>query len=213
MAGALVTAASPSQTVTVTTDASGRFSMLSLAPDTYTISAAKQGFETASITGVSVFADQVQTIRVTLAPSLKTIARVTARSSMDLVKPGTTTDVYSVNSTVTQAAAGVGGGGNLNNAYSAIATVPGVVRSAQPARLGSDGLHPRRQLRSGRLRVRRRAGEPLVRQLSGRHGRNAGPARAAGLRGRRNRRRERDRPGRFHQSGHQDRDLPRIRYR
>lgn len=44
---------------------------------------------------------------------------------MDLVKPGTTSDVYSVNSTVTQAAAGLGGGGNLNNAYSAIASVPG----------------------------------------------------------------------------------------
>src|SRR5580700_2709551 len=124
-AGASITAASPSQTVTVTTDASGRFSMLSLAPDTYTIEASKAGFETSTITGVSVFADQVQTIRVTLAPSLRTIARVTARSSMDLVKSGTTTDVYSVNSTVTQAAAGIGGGGNLNNAYSAIAAVPG----------------------------------------------------------------------------------------
>ncbi|HEY6326468.1 MAG TPA: TonB-dependent receptor [Candidatus Cybelea sp.] len=126
VAGARVIATSPSQTVTVTTDASGRFAMLSLAPDTYSVSAAKQGFETAAITGVSVFADQLQTIRVTLAPSLKTIARVTARSSMDLVKPGTVTDVYSVNATVAQAAAGVGGGGNLNNAYSAIATVPGV---------------------------------------------------------------------------------------
>ena len=44
---------------------------------------------------------------------------------MDLVRPGTTTDVYSVNAAVTQAAQGVGGGGNLNSAYSAIATVPG----------------------------------------------------------------------------------------
>ena len=44
---------------------------------------------------------------------------------MDVVKPGTTSDVYSVNATVTQAVAGVGGGGNLNNAYSAIATIPG----------------------------------------------------------------------------------------
>jgi hypothetical protein len=125
IAGARVTAESPSQTLAVTTDASGRFSMLSLAPDTYTIEASKTGFETVAVTGVSIFADQVQTIRVTLAPSLKTIARVTARSSMDLVKPGTTTDVYSVNAAVTQAAAGVGGGGNLNNAYSAIATIPG----------------------------------------------------------------------------------------
>ena len=44
---------------------------------------------------------------------------------MDVVKSGTTSDVYSVNAAVTQAAAGIGGGGNLNNAYSAIATVPG----------------------------------------------------------------------------------------
>jgi Carboxypeptidase regulatory-like domain/TonB dependent receptor len=125
IAGASVLATSPSQVVTITTDASGRFSMLSLAPDTYTITVSKDGFETSTTTGVSVFADQVQTLRVALAPSLRTIARVTARSSMDVVKSGTTTDVYSVNSSVTQAAAGIGGGGNLNNAYSAIAAVPG----------------------------------------------------------------------------------------
>ena len=83
-----------------TTDASGRFALLSLAPDTYTITVSKDGFETSSLTGVSVFADQLQTIRVALAPSLRTIAHVTARSSMDLVKSGTTSDVYSVNSTV-----------------------------------------------------------------------------------------------------------------
>ncbi|MGA9945898.1 MAG: TonB-dependent receptor [Candidatus Cybelea sp.] len=125
IAGARVLAVSPSQTATVTTDASGRFALLSLAPDTYTITVSKDGFETSSLTGVSIFADQLQTIRVTLAPSLRTIAHVTARSSMDLVKSGTTSDVYSVNSTVAQAAAGLGGGGNLNNAYSAIASVPG----------------------------------------------------------------------------------------
>ena len=125
LADARVVATSPSQSITVTTDATGRFSMLSLAPDTYTIAVSKQGFDTTTITGISVFADQLQTLRVTLTPSLRTIARVTARSSMDVVKSGTTTDVYSVNSTVAQAAAALGGGGDLNNAYSAIAAVPG----------------------------------------------------------------------------------------
>jgi hypothetical protein len=126
LAGVKIVAVSASQTETVITDAAGRFGLLTLAPDTYTITASRQGFDTVSLTGISVFADQVQTLRVTLAPSLRTIAHVTARSSMDLVKPGTTSDVYSVNSTVTAAAAGMGGGGNLNNAYSAIASVPGV---------------------------------------------------------------------------------------
>ena len=125
VAGARVTAASPSQTATTTTDSGGRFAFLSLAPDTYTITVLKQGFDISTTTGVSVFADQLQTLRIALLPSLQTIARVTARSTMDVVKSGTTTDVYSVNSAVTQAAAGIGGGGNLNNAYSAIAAVPG----------------------------------------------------------------------------------------
>jgi hypothetical protein len=125
IAGARLVAVSPSQSETVTTDAAGHFALLSLAPDTYTITASKEGFETSTFTGISIFADQVQTLRLSLGPALRTIARVTTRSSMDVVKPGTTGDVYSVNATVSQAAAGMGGGGGLNNAYSAIATVPG----------------------------------------------------------------------------------------
>jgi hypothetical protein len=125
LADAKVYAASPSQSATVATDNSGRFSLLSLVPDTYTITISKAGYETSVTTGISVFADQSQSIHVSLGPALKTIATVTTRSAMDVVKPGTTSDVYSVNATVTKAVQGVGGGGNLNNAYSAIATVPG----------------------------------------------------------------------------------------
>ncbi len=123
--GARVLATSPSQIATATTDASGRFLLLSVAPDTYTITVSKLGFQTSTTIGVSVFADQAQSVRLSLADALKTIASVKTRSSMDVVRPGTTADVYSVNATVTQAVQGVGGGGNLDNAYSAIATVPG----------------------------------------------------------------------------------------
>ncbi|HTX60647.1 MAG TPA: TonB-dependent receptor [Verrucomicrobiae bacterium] len=125
VAGATIKATSPSQTASVQTDAAGHFTFLSLAPDTYTLSATKAGYAATSITGIAVFADQIQNVHIALQPALKTIASVTARSSMDLVKSGTTTDVYSVNATVTNAVQGVGGGGGLNNAYSAIATVPG----------------------------------------------------------------------------------------
>ncbi|MBV8374703.1 MAG: carboxypeptidase regulatory-like domain-containing protein, partial [Candidatus Eremiobacteraeota bacterium] len=125
LAGARVVAVSPSQQETVTTDSAGHFALLSLAPDTYSLTASKTGYETATLTGISVFADTVQTLRISLAAALRTIARVTTRSSIDVVKPGTTGDVYSVNPTISQAAAGLGGGGGLNNAYSAIATVPG----------------------------------------------------------------------------------------
>jgi protocatechuate 3,4-dioxygenase beta subunit len=59
VAGARVTATSPSQSATTTTDTAGRFSFLSLAPDTYTISVAETSTRDASSTsGVTVQADQ-----------------------------------------------------------------------------------------------------------------------------------------------------------
>jgi hypothetical protein len=125
IAGATVTATSPSQIARVTTDAAGRFTFLSLSPETYTISAQQSGYDSVSITGISVFADQSQTLPIALPKSLKQIARVTSRSSLSPVRPGTGTDVYSVNPGLASAAATLGGGGGLNNAYSAIASMPG----------------------------------------------------------------------------------------
>ncbi len=125
IAGAQVSAVSPTQVERVTTDASGRFTFLSLAPDTYTISAQHEGYVSVSIAGIAVFADQSQVIPIPLQKSLRQIARVTSRSSLSPVRPGTGTDVYSVNPSLTTAAAPLGGGGGLNNAYSAIAAMPG----------------------------------------------------------------------------------------
>src|ERR1700730_9489627 len=44
IAGAKVTAASPSETETATTDANGAYAFVSLAPDTYTVTASKDGY-------------------------------------------------------------------------------------------------------------------------------------------------------------------------
>jgi hypothetical protein len=125
IAGATVTASAPSQSVTATSDASGRFTFLTLAPDTYTVTVSKSGYQEVSQPGQIVFADTVQTVTVRLTKALKTIARVTAAGAGALVKSGTTSDVYSVNAAAQAAAGALGGGGSLNSAYSAIATVPG----------------------------------------------------------------------------------------
>jgi hypothetical protein len=125
VASAAITITSPSQSVTTATDADGTYRFLSLAPDAYTISVNKTGFTPFSYPGVSVFADQVQTVNLSITPALKTIANVTARSS-DIVKPGTTSDIYSVNAAGAAAAQALIGPGGLNNAYGAIASVPGV---------------------------------------------------------------------------------------
>src|SRR5208283_1758342 len=97
VAGAVVTASSPSQSATVTTDASGRFSFLVLAPDTYTVSVTKDNYAPLSLPGQLVFADTVQTLTARLQKALTTIAHVTATGAGALVKSGTTADVYSVN--------------------------------------------------------------------------------------------------------------------
>jgi len=126
LAGVTVTAVSPSQTASVHSDAGGAFAFISLAPDTYVVSVQLPGYDPASAGGVSVFADQVQTVGTfSLAKTLRRIAQVTARSNSSLVRPGTTSDVYSVNAAGQTASQAVSGPGGLNQAYSAIATTPG----------------------------------------------------------------------------------------
>ncbi|HEY1681836.1 MAG TPA: TonB-dependent receptor [Candidatus Tumulicola sp.] len=127
VAGAAVKAASASQTVTATTDGGGHFSFLSLAPDTYIVSVSKPGYAPASNPGVVVFADQAQNLALRVQKgALKTIVHVSSTASGNLVKSGTTADVYSVNSATQQAVQGTGGGYNLDSAYSAIYSQPGV---------------------------------------------------------------------------------------
>ncbi len=125
VAAAKVTALSASETVSVSTDASGHYAFVSLQPDEYTVSSEKNGYDPVSIAGVAVFADQTQIISVHMRKTLKTIARVTSQTSGALVRAGTTSDVYSINAAQQDRASVMGGGGNLNSAYSAISTVPG----------------------------------------------------------------------------------------
>jgi Carboxypeptidase regulatory-like domain/TonB dependent receptor len=125
IAGAKVTANSPSQLAIAISDASGHFAFVSLAPDEYTVSVEKTGYESATYPGVTVFADAQQTLSLAMHKSLTTIASVKSRASSDLVRAGTTADLYSVNAAQQERVSALGGGGALNSAYSAIASVPG----------------------------------------------------------------------------------------
>ena len=134
VAGASVKVVSASQAASASTDASGHFNFLSLAPDTYTVSIEKEGYTPLSYAGVTVFADNQLALQFKMTKALKTIAKVTSRAAGSLVKTSIGGDLYSVNSTSIQSAASLGGGGNLNSAYSAIASVPGVT-----AQIGTAG--------------------------------------------------------------------------
>jgi Carboxypeptidase regulatory-like domain/TonB-dependent Receptor Plug Domain len=126
LASAKVTASASSQTATSDTDARGHFAFVSLSPDTYTLTASKDGYETVSQPGITVIADNTRTVTITMQPSVKTIGVVTTRAAAELVKPGTTADVYSVNAATSAKVASLGGGGSLNQAYAALAATPGV---------------------------------------------------------------------------------------
>src|SRR3984957_8667973 len=129
IAGVKVEAVAPSQSAAATTDATGHFLLLSLAPDTYTLNLSKEGYQPISFSGNVVFADQTQQVSLTLTKTLRTIGHVTSQAGASLGKSGVGGDLYSVNASQAAAAAALGGGGNLNNAYSAMASVPGVQTS------------------------------------------------------------------------------------
>ena len=125
IAGAVVSIESPSQSEKTTSDARGRFAFISVPPDTYTVTVSKPGYDPA-VAVVTVQADQTISISPVLQKTLVTIASVKSRSSASLVRPGTTSDVYSVNAAQQQRLASMGGGGGLMSAYSAIQSVPGI---------------------------------------------------------------------------------------
>ncbi|HEV3195976.1 MAG TPA: TonB-dependent receptor [Candidatus Cybelea sp.] len=126
IAGAVVSALSPSQAAQSVSDAAGEFSFISLQPDTYTVSATKAGYEPQSQAGITIVADQSASVALSLQKALKTIARTTSRSAQSLVHSGVTSDVFSINSAGQKAAATLAGSGSLTQAYGAIATAPGV---------------------------------------------------------------------------------------
>ncbi|HZV80411.1 MAG TPA: TonB-dependent receptor [Candidatus Binatus sp.] len=127
VADATITAAAPSQTATTKSEASGHFAFISLAPDTYTLTATKTGFTTISVPGVTVIADQTRNVTLVMPEAVKTLGTVTTTANQSLVRPGTTSNVFSVNAVTQKAVQAVAGAGSLNQSYGAIATSPGVV--------------------------------------------------------------------------------------
>src|SRR5579872_12447 len=125
VADALVTATSPSQVETARTDAQGRFTIASLAPDSYFVFVDKVGYEEARAFGVDVSADNIRSISFVLGPPLKVLDGETVYAPSGLVRSGVASDVYTISASQQSKVASLGGGGGLDNAYSAITAVPG----------------------------------------------------------------------------------------
>jgi Carboxypeptidase regulatory-like domain len=128
IANARIRVTAPSGRYAATTDASGRFTILGVAPDTYAVSVEANGFEPGNATVVVLPGEHARTV-VVLLGKLKEIAKVEARGPAFAV--GSTSDIFTVQGEQARAGTPQASSSGLAN-YSrdsvqgAIANVPGV---------------------------------------------------------------------------------------
>lgn len=96
--GVTVGASAPTGHFTTKTDAKGFYAINGVSPDTYTISFEFEGYQAASVAGISVFQDNVARVDEALNKALRTIGRTTARGTSGAYQPTQTQDTYTVNS-------------------------------------------------------------------------------------------------------------------
>ena len=129
IAGAIVTAGAGSGVFHATTDAHGFFSLLDLPPDTYAVKISATGYEDVTLTGITVFGDQTQTIGVAkLVKGLKTIANVQSRNTTSAFQPHQTIDVTTFQGARVDQALGEKGSTNMNQL---VLSAPGVIKNTE----------------------------------------------------------------------------------
>lgn len=126
LSGVRVEMISPSEGAHSSTDAKGRYNFISLAPDTYTLTASRDGYDTYTQPGLTIQADVQLNFNIALVSQVRTIGRIITRSGSSLVRPGQTIDIYSINPQTVSVARPLAGPGGVDQAYSALAVVPGI---------------------------------------------------------------------------------------
>jgi hypothetical protein len=124
LAGVTVTAKSPSQGASATTDSKGFYVIQDLLPDTYTVSFSREGYTTADIQGVVVFQTNVSQVNNTLQAGLSVIAHTHSASSSSLVKPDVTSDTWTVSADQLNALAL--GNDSHKTLYQYVGMIPGI---------------------------------------------------------------------------------------
>ncbi len=129
VAGAAITAAAGAGTYHGATDPHGRFVLVGVSPDTYTVSAQAVGFDAGVVAGVTVLPAQSQQLTFRIAPSIKQIGSVRATTSAFAV--GAPNDSFTVSGQGARAQAPTASSAGLANyaagtVQGAISDVPGV---------------------------------------------------------------------------------------
>ena len=130
VAGVRVTASSPSQHASSTSDAKGFYSVLNLSPDTYTVTASKTGYDPSTLEGVTVTADQNSAGDLKLHATTAVLGHVTATAQAGVVSKTVTGDLYAVSASKMSSYQGSAGGAEtMYSQNGVVGSLPGVVRS------------------------------------------------------------------------------------
>jgi hypothetical protein len=125
IAGAKVTAVSPSGSETAYTNSSGFYSLQALLPDTYTLTFTAGAYDTAVQQGINVFQDQTNVVDQPMVPKIGTLGTIPVVSrSSNLVQPHNGSDVYNISGTHLSAA--MSGDYVWKTLYQYTATIPGL---------------------------------------------------------------------------------------
>lgn len=128
--GAKVAVTSPSQAITTLTDTHGFYSILNLSPDTYSVTASKDGYDLSTVYGITVHTTQTAGVNFTLRLTAKMIGRVVTEATASVVSRTVTGDLYAVNASAIKSYQGSAGGSETLYSQNAVAgSLPGVVRS------------------------------------------------------------------------------------
>ena len=137
VAGVRITATSPSQSASVTSDSKGFYAVLNLSPDTYSVTASKSGFDTSTLYGLNVTADQNTNGDIKIHPTAAVLGHVTATAQAGVVSKTVTGDLYAVSATKIGSYQGSAGGAeSLYSQNGVVGSLPGVVRA-----VGSGGTY------------------------------------------------------------------------
>jgi hypothetical protein len=123
IAGATISAASPSGSYSAKTGANGTFIIVGVNVDTYAISISAPGFDTYVLRGATVVGDQPLNVPVQLSKTQAVIGRVGARSATGAFQPTSTVDQYTISGARLAQTTGSPANNSLNDV---VLSAPGV---------------------------------------------------------------------------------------
>jgi len=130
IAGANVTAVSPTGSYKAVTSSNGYYAIVNVYPDTYRVSVTAEGYTSALSDGNTVNQGSTTAVDFTLTKSTTVLGHVTVRGVTTVVQPSVPADQYVLTASAADATNGSGGSMSLYQTPGIIATLPGVTLDA-----------------------------------------------------------------------------------